>query len=579
MCILKINSIIGRLSITFSCFLLLLNVLALPIYASTSGECGEDVNWNLSNGILTITGNGAMNNYYDGNFAPWFETRDKIINIVIEEGITNIGNTAFYDCNNLKNVKLPDSVTTIGEYAFLQCEKLETVKMSSSLETIGRAAFKMCESLVSIDLPEGLQSIGYEAYFNCDSLISVRVPSTVYLMEDSVFAYCSNLVQAYINASIRKLPVWTFYGCSSLVSVEFSETIRDIGELSFYRCDNLQYVNSDASLAVTETLTDQIKEDVPTFDAVEKNGSVSSETVYRPESGNVIQKDAVENDDIVLGGNIEQTDDGEIDVTLDTVVKNESGWNTVIEKTEEYIGKNESFEQDDPVDVNVFVQDDQKISGDLLNELAGENVNIRLNIDNMVFGISGNSLDKEKNYKDFILEYSLERIDNPDENIKAVLGEAQGYYLTFNTNADFDITVKVNLHSDGYATLYQDNKGWKLVQSVKIDSEGYASFYLGSFDKYTKYLIGVNVDSIEQNSIILSEEEYDNYGGLMDEFGNKYEITGVESRWGITLGQFTMYVVFAMIVIVALVGVVMYVLFKKDQMQNNMKRMVQKQGK
>ena len=105
--------------IVLSLLVLLLPVLVL----AEGGTCGENLTWNLENGVLTISGTGKMDDYdRENSRSPWYGK--KITSAVLEEGITNIGNYAFFDCTSLTSITLPDSVTEISDTAFDKCPNL-----------------------------------------------------------------------------------------------------------------------------------------------------------------------------------------------------------------------------------------------------------------------------------------------------------------------------------------------------------------------------------------------------------------------------------------------------------------------
>lgn len=118
--------------------LLLVAVLLMLIYGMKS-SCGENLKWNLKDGTLTITGSGRMNDYKgilgerdkDGNRrmlcvdTPWED--NKVSRIVVEDGVTSIGNFAFAFCPGLKEISLPETVTSIGDSVFDGCESLEVI--------------------------------------------------------------------------------------------------------------------------------------------------------------------------------------------------------------------------------------------------------------------------------------------------------------------------------------------------------------------------------------------------------------------------------------------------------------------
>ena len=111
-----------------------------------SGTCGENLAWKLDeNGRLEIEGTGKMQNYHLlFSSTPWKSYRDKIKQVVIEEGVKSIGAAAFRRCANLQYVKLPKTLEYIGNCAFSGCTAMETVRIPAKTTTIRPSAFKNC---------------------------------------------------------------------------------------------------------------------------------------------------------------------------------------------------------------------------------------------------------------------------------------------------------------------------------------------------------------------------------------------------------------------------------------------------
>lgn len=126
-------------------FTLLLAVMAsTSMLFALSGTCGDNLTWDFANGVLTISGTGAMTNYSSSSSsrAPWYDYRSSIKSVVIEEGVTSIGNYAFNACSGLTSVTIPNSVTSIGSSAFYGCTNLKTVYNNSNLNiTFGSTAY------------------------------------------------------------------------------------------------------------------------------------------------------------------------------------------------------------------------------------------------------------------------------------------------------------------------------------------------------------------------------------------------------------------------------------------------------
>ncbi len=141
--------------------------------AEKSGTCGENVTWTLDDeGTLTISGTGEMYDYGDSCDTPWDAFSEEIKNIVLQEGITNVGECAFGSCILLETVSLPDSLLTIGEYGFYGCPLTE-IKLPGNVTSIGKLAFANCKELQTITIPASVKTIGEDVFQNCKSLKNV----------------------------------------------------------------------------------------------------------------------------------------------------------------------------------------------------------------------------------------------------------------------------------------------------------------------------------------------------------------------------------------------------------------------
>lgn len=119
---------------------------------TASGSCGEALTWSLNSaGDLTVSGTGEMADFA-ATGAPWAEYREQIKLVIVRQGVTSIGSSAFQDCKNLETVSLPGSLTALGKAAFLRCGELTNVKLPASLKSVGEDCFTGCEKLVLLDL-------------------------------------------------------------------------------------------------------------------------------------------------------------------------------------------------------------------------------------------------------------------------------------------------------------------------------------------------------------------------------------------------------------------------------------------
>ena len=132
------------------------SLFGMNVFAATSGTTGA-CTWELDGTVLTISGNGRMGNYQPVSKSPW---GGSITEVIINSGVTSIGDRAFQDCSSLTSVTIPDSVTSIGEFSFRGCTGLTSVTIPGSVKSIDLGAFYECTVLTSITITAGVTSIG-----------------------------------------------------------------------------------------------------------------------------------------------------------------------------------------------------------------------------------------------------------------------------------------------------------------------------------------------------------------------------------------------------------------------------------
>ena len=207
--------------------------------SGTTGDC----TWTLSDdGVLTISGNGAMKDYedyYSYSTAPWGK---KITKAIIGPGVTSIGNYAFRGCSGLTSVTISNSVTSIGECAFVGCTGLTSVTIPNSVTSIGDWAFSFCTGLTSVTISNSVTSIGGNAFSYCSGLTSVTIPDSVTSIGDYAFYNCTGLTSVTIPDSVTSIGKGAFSGCSGLTSVTIPDSVTSIGGSAFFRCAGLTNV-------------------------------------------------------------------------------------------------------------------------------------------------------------------------------------------------------------------------------------------------------------------------------------------------------------------------------------------------
>ena len=233
----------------------------------------DNLTWKLyEDGTLNISGTGAMKDYShsESNQSPVFDN-DIIKSVVIEDGVTSIGNSAFWSCGGLISVTIPDSVTSIGNFAFSGCVGLTNITIPNSVTCIGmkafggcsgltsitipnsvtsidEGAFEFCSSLTSILLPDGITSIGVGAFGNCESLTDITIPDGVTSIGDWAFEECSNLTSITIPSSVTNIGIRAFDGCSNLTSITIPDGVTSIGDWAFYHCNSLTNITIPGSV-------------------------------------------------------------------------------------------------------------------------------------------------------------------------------------------------------------------------------------------------------------------------------------------------------------------------------------------
>lgn len=190
----------------------------LTVSATTySGSCGENLNWSLNTntGVLTITGEGDMYDYgyftdvstgtsYNYGDTPWYWYKYYIKTIILPNGLTYIGNDAFYNCYNLASVNLPNTIALICSGAFANTALTE-IKIPEGVRYIGhagalgsgRGVFQDCTNLKSVKLPESLFSIGMDSFSGCSSLVDISLPKSLNMICSSAFYDCYSLESVY----------------------------------------------------------------------------------------------------------------------------------------------------------------------------------------------------------------------------------------------------------------------------------------------------------------------------------------------------------------------------------------------
>ena len=206
---------------------MLLSVAGVFAQGGTTGP----LTWNISDSTLTISGEGAMPDYILTS-APWFPHRHFITTVVIENGVTSIGNYAFRDCELMTSIAIPHGVIRIGHDAFWRCHALTSVIIPDGVTSISDHTFYECMALTTIVIPNSVEVIENRAFYFCWSLTSITLPNNLISIEDEAFAACWALTSITIPSSVTNIGISVFDFCGDLTSIDVEN------ENAHYSSDN-----------------------------------------------------------------------------------------------------------------------------------------------------------------------------------------------------------------------------------------------------------------------------------------------------------------------------------------------------
>lgn len=260
------------------------------------------VTWSLDGTVLTISGKGAMDHYAPDDGAPW---GDAVTKVIIQPGVTAIGNRAFFYCRQLSEISIPDTVQSIGQYAFSGCSALQQINLPKGLCAIADFAFKDCTALQSITVPDSVQTIAMGAFSGCSGLTAITIPfvggsrktatddyqypfgyifgttsytdgvgytqsyygesvtsTTMYYIPSKLrsvtvtggqilygaFSKCAKLTSVTLPQGITEIAAAAFSDCTALTSISIPEGVTAIGNYAFQNCSALRKPELPSSL-------------------------------------------------------------------------------------------------------------------------------------------------------------------------------------------------------------------------------------------------------------------------------------------------------------------------------------------
>lgn len=567
------HNLISRLLACLVALILVLSVSA-GVRANASGTCGDDLTWSLTGGTLTVTGSGEMTDYPEQTMAPWYDRRGEIRSLSLPEGLTSIGDLAFYGCEELTVVNIPDTVTSIGKYAFAGCTGMTMLDLGSGLQTVEENAFSDCVSLAALQLPEGIRSIGTKAFYRCESIPALTVPEGVEHLGVSAFAYCKNLVSAKVEARIQVIPEWLFYGCHRLVSVTLPDELEQISEYSFRGCQQLTTVYYNGTAADRQELLGWIGTDVPGFSGTghitgdPPPDSWISGTTQDNGDGTVTQQNttAVQGSDVTASVIVEtlRQEDGtgtSTSMKVQLTVENDRGWEQAKQIVTDGLNSYNSNtallgQKDENIQIDLFIKDGE-LNKEFADLIAQRNISMTVSTaDGSKWRLDGNTLQQ---FQGLDLRYTL---TEGSEALCQELGTGRCFVLRFQKDAQVNAELLLSLGKSlthQTATLLLDGSR---IQSSVVDQQGNAHFYLASVAADVDYYVAMDLPQAQQEAIV-PDELLDSYGRPLRQGPIQYEITGVKSSLGVTFNQFTWMLIAALVACVVIVGVVVWMLQKQ----------------
>ena len=262
--------------------------------SGASGTCGTSLTWSITGNTLTIYGTGDMDDYshYSENSAPWEKFAPDIKNVVISDGVTSIGNLAFFNFTGIKSINLPYGLTKIGDFAFSGCDNLTGIKFPNTVVKIGSNAFYGCINLSRVTIEESLHASVSGLFDSCTKAVfydyvvaedyelqitnpavngtgtvtfigmskptqAVVIPAVagingvtykVNRIAADAFTNDKEIRTLSIGSNVVTIDGNAFYGCSNLTKVSGGKGLKTIGANAFARCPKLSSFTISSSV-------------------------------------------------------------------------------------------------------------------------------------------------------------------------------------------------------------------------------------------------------------------------------------------------------------------------------------------
>ncbi len=219
-------------------------ISSLPIEAMRALNIEDDVLVKCKDGSPIIKVPEGVREI--GNSA--FKNCEKLETIIIGDDVRTLGGESFRGCKNLTSLNLPVTVKRVGESSFRDCISLKELVVSNPEIEIGERAFENCANLSSISLPEGMAEIYGGVFNSCKALENIHLPKKLTILGESSLADCIRIKNIDVPDSVTKIDDMVFNGCIGLEEIKLSKTLTKIGKNTFKDCTALKTITIPASV-------------------------------------------------------------------------------------------------------------------------------------------------------------------------------------------------------------------------------------------------------------------------------------------------------------------------------------------
>lgn len=233
--------------VMFAVFLLM---LWIPKEASAAGvvngSCGENSQYSYNTGtkVLTISGTGQVTDQ------SWKSYKKDIKKVVVNEGITGIGGSAFDGCTELSVVTLPKSLTSIGFYSFANCTSLKNITIPKNVTESGGNCFTN-SGVTTVSFEGETTEVAYGLFADCKNLITIHFPQTIKKIGDSAFAGCTGLTTVTLPWYLQEIGFYSFANCSNLKKITIYQNVKKINDYAFSNVTGLTICGKKGTKAQT----------------------------------------------------------------------------------------------------------------------------------------------------------------------------------------------------------------------------------------------------------------------------------------------------------------------------------------